>query len=495
MKIIFESVLIILCVGRLVAQAPIPVRGELRGTITWKGTVLVNGDVTIAKNAELQIAAGTRVIFSPNSDQMKEGSDKTRCELIIRGTLVARGQSSAKIIFTSAAEAQRMGDWYGIELLYSETKNILEYCQVEYAHNGITIKNSQGQISNSEFRYNFNAGITTELKSNPVIRQCVISENGYAGVVCDLGASPMLSNNLITQNPIGVILFNTAKANLGSMNNDVNYNRGENRIINNEQYEVYNHSNHPILAQNNYWGKETSAQIEKILYDSNDNSKYGKINFEPVYRERNTRPAVEQFAVLTQAPAASRNKPSPAAQANRTKPAEANRNNTQVAGRNTPAQPVPPVQNQNPSANTSAPGSQDRATQNSVTDTIMLASAGEIQPLNTNTEISEPEVAAPVVDYSQVFLEVFIDGGKKEYVDRPKFEVTNILRNFISKGEIRVKVNVSPSGDIESASILKGMNDILDKAVLETINQYRYKPGRVNGQAVRFTTTELFRFE
>jgi TonB family protein len=495
MKILSRLILSILWVGGVLAQNPTTVSGELQGTINWKGTILVKGDVIVAKNSELNIAAGTRVLFA-NTDQLKEGSDKTRCELNIRGTLIAHGQSNSKIVFTSAVESPRMGDWYGIELLYSEANNILEYCQIEYAHNGITVKNSQGLISHTEFRYNFNAGIVTEVKSNPLIRQCIISENGYAGVVCDLGATPILSNNLITQNPIGIILFSNSKPNLGSMNNDADYNQGENRIINNEQYEIYNHSNQTILAQNNYWGKESATQIDKILYDYNDNSKYGKIDYEPIYHERNTRPPIEQFAALTQNTVRTRSGNTPPAQTARIRSGEANRNNAPANTRHTQTERAATVPIQSQSVNSTAASSQNTTPANSVTDTILLTSAAEVQPLNTtNKEISEPEAPAPVVDYSQVFLEVFIDGGKKEYVKRPKLEITNILRNFASKGEIRVKVNVSPSGDIESTSILKGMNEILDKAVLETVNQYKYKPGRVKGQPVRFTTTELFRFE
>jgi len=500
-------VLIILSASHIGAQVATTVSGELRGTINWSGTILVKGDVTVAKNSQLNIAAGTRVLFSANSDQLKEGDDKTRCELNIRGILVARGQSLKKIVFSSAAESPRMGDWYGIQLLYSEANNILEYCHIEYANTGVTVKNSQGLISNSEFRYNFNAGIVTEIKSNPTIRGCIIAENGYAGVVCNLGSTPVLSSNLITQNPIGVILFSTSRPNLGSLNNDTDYNPGENRITNNEQYEIYNHSNQAILAQNNIWGKANNAQIDKILYDFNDNSKYGKIEYEPVYRQRTTRSNVEQYAavnqttITAQVPAqSSAQGPQPA----RPKPAETSRTNI-AAG--TAGTAVPPASEtaapRQSSGQTQTETTQNRTDANAASsapaaasaESIMLASAAEVQPLNTSKGTTEPEAQAAVIDYSQVFLEVFIDGGKKEYARRPKLEITSILRNFVSKGEVRVKVNISPSGDIESVSILKGLNDILDKAVLETVQQYKYKPGRINGQPVRFTTTELFRFE
>ena len=476
------------------AQIPTEVTGEIRGTINWTGLILIKGDVTVAKGSQLIIAPGTRVLFTANSDQTREGSDKTRCELNIRGTLIARGQGSRKIIFTSAAESPRMGDWYGLQFLYSETKNVLEYCQVEYAHNGVTIKNSQGQISNSELRYNFNAGLVTELKSNPLIKQCIISENGYAGVVCDLGSTPVLTSNIITQNPIGLIVFSTSKPNLGSLNNDPKYNQGRNTISNNEQYDLYNHSNQSIPAQNNSWGKENAAQIDKSLYDYNDNSKYGKIEYTPIYREQGGRPNLNEFTALAQTETASRNTNQQTAQRTlqQARPRPTNQNISAV----TPPTRNPEQVNQNQILTRSAQSDSlpNNVQENTVPDSIFLAAAEEIQPL-TSTETTKPESSVPAIDYNQVFLEAFIDGKKKVYQKRPQLQVTNILRNVMKKGEIRVKVMVSATGEIESASILKGLNPILDTAVLETVSKYKYKPGLVNGQPVRFTTTELFRFE
>jgi len=78
---------------------------------------------------------------------------------------------------------------------------------------------------------------------------------------------------------------------------------------------------------------------------------------------------------------------------------------------------------------------------------------------------------------------------------KPKFRITNVLRNVLEAGEIRIRVIVARSGRVDQAHILKGLNEILDQAVLETVKKYRYKGGKVNGQPVKFTTSEVFRFE
>jgi TonB family protein len=102
---------------------------------------------------------------------------------------------------------------------------------------------------------------------------------------------------------------------------------------------------------------------------------------------------------------------------------------------------------------------------------------------------------ASQIDYEQTFLEVFLDGGEKNYSHKQKFRVTNVLRNVLQTGEIRVKVHVDKDGKVQSASILRGLNEILDEAILETVRKYRYMPGKVNGQPVRFSTSEVFRFQ
>ena len=43
--------------------------------------------------------------------------------------------------------------------------------------------------------------------------------------------------------------------------------------------------------------------------------------------------------------------------------------------------------------------------------------------------------------------------------------------------------------------VVKSLNAVLDKAVLETVKKYEYKPGTINGQEVKFQAMEVFNFE
>ena len=78
---------------------------------TWRDTVYVCGDVTIASGATLTLAPNTQVRFLPHRDDTQGGLDPTRVELIVEGRLHAQAEG---IVFRSAAAASLGADWYGI---------------------------------------------------------------------------------------------------------------------------------------------------------------------------------------------------------------------------------------------------------------------------------------------------------------------------------------------------------------------------------------------
>ena len=78
---------------------------------TWRDTVYVGGDVTIASGATLTLAADTQVHFLSYHDDTQGGLDPTRAELIVEGRLHAQAEG---IVFCSANAASLGADWYGI---------------------------------------------------------------------------------------------------------------------------------------------------------------------------------------------------------------------------------------------------------------------------------------------------------------------------------------------------------------------------------------------
>ena len=85
--------------------------GPIKQDTTWRDTVYVSGDVTIASGATLTLAPDTKVHFLPYRDDTQGGLDSTRAELIVEGRLHAQAEG---IVFCSADAASLGADWYGI---------------------------------------------------------------------------------------------------------------------------------------------------------------------------------------------------------------------------------------------------------------------------------------------------------------------------------------------------------------------------------------------
>lgn len=85
--------------------------GRIEQDTTWRDTIYVGGDVTIASGATLTLAPDTQVHFMPHHDDTQGGLDSTRAELVVEGRLHAQ---AGGIVFCSANAASLGADWYGI---------------------------------------------------------------------------------------------------------------------------------------------------------------------------------------------------------------------------------------------------------------------------------------------------------------------------------------------------------------------------------------------
>ena len=496
---------------------------EISNDQHWKGTIVIRGDVTITPTGRLTIDSGTKILFEPNVDKKKSGTDKTRSGIIVRGTLVAKGKISEKIVFTSAAESKRMNDWYGIEFLHVKSQSIIDYCMIEYAFNGIVIKNSKIQVSNSIIRYNFNSGILVETKSNPKIINNFISENDYAGIICRIGAEPILTNNLVTLNRFGVVILDISSVNMGSLNKDDKYNPGNNKILNNEEYNVYNHSSNNILAENNAWGSTSIAVISDNHYDRKDDGKYGEIDFRPFLRRyslsqydnllrginpqqrraQTTASTAPIEAAIPESEEESISQEEPVTETTRgveAKPSIAVPIKTEK--QKTSAQTIAAVgKKEKNSKSTTSSQSSPVSDQVKQTETSIKAQEEKVLAAATTTELENKDFQTDVqptveeIDDDRVLLELFLDGGKKNVIKKVQPAIKGIVRNFIQAGFIRIEVIVAKDGSVESARILKGVNKVLDNAALEAAKQFKYQPGLKEGKPVRFQTMEVFRFK
>ena len=128
--------------------------GEITGSVTWSGTVYVGGDVTIGPDLELTIEPGTEVRFLPHTDDTAGGRDVGKAELIVEGTLTARGTDANGITFRSAElEVPSNADWYGIRV-DSAASAALTHATIRDAARGVRAHKPQTLVvKNDTFRH------------------------------------------------------------------------------------------------------------------------------------------------------------------------------------------------------------------------------------------------------------------------------------------------------------------------------------------------------
>lgn len=431
---------------------------------SWSGNIIIKGDITVASGVILTVMADTHVLFSPNMDQAKSGKDQTRCELIVNGILIVKGTPDHRVVFSSASKSPRMGDWYGIELLNKKQISIINYAVIEYAYNGIVIKKSNSQVSNSQIHLNYNAGLSIDVKSHAKIFNNIISENGYSGVITGLGAQPVFTQNLISLNQNGVIAFSLSQPNLGNLQKGLSYNKGQNQILENTEYDVYNHSRKTISAQNNTWQTKNDLEIAARIYDADDDPAFGKVVFTPKFGQDIRR----KLYNVSQAPA--------------TSPPLVNKS-VNKNGRNQVA--------------VAKSGSQGKQPSN-ISEGQKIETSKKVKPLaiadKAKTNKRGATVYKQVKEYKQVFLEVMLDS--KRAIARKKVApyISNSALGLGAKGRVIVRLLINRGGHVESASVVKGLNDYYDRIALEAASKFVYEKGTYHGVAVRFYTNVIFQF-
>lgn len=153
--------------------------GEITSNETWgPGLVIVNGDITVDVGDTLKINDSTTVLFIYNFDQEQGGSDSSKCELIIEGTLDAEGTSSDSILFVSSRElidSASAGDWQGIHFKNGSSGN-LEYCAIRDAVIGIEIDSADVNLANCLIKSNDSKAIDG-FRAKIDASNCVFDDN------------------------------------------------------------------------------------------------------------------------------------------------------------------------------------------------------------------------------------------------------------------------------------------------------------------------------
>jgi len=169
---------------------------------TVDSPIVVIEDVTVIEGVTLTVEPSVEVKFEP---------DKT---LIIDGTLVARGTSNDKIIFTSNTGTEP-GSWGYISSTDTSTDAtfdpdgnytggcILQYATIQYGGSGssaVTINNCSPFLDNSTIEENTGTGISVSAGSTLLISNCEIKSNSGGGISLGVGSLSTIKNCVISKN-------------------------------------------------------------------------------------------------------------------------------------------------------------------------------------------------------------------------------------------------------------------------------------------------------
>lgn len=146
--------------GKVNAYRAITEWGKITDNRVWKlyaagdtkvesrdGVYYVSGDVVIEPGASLTIHPGTIRVAPVDPDIPNLGSDASRVEIIVKGTLNVLGTSSNPVVFESFTDsAPTESDWVGIRF-EPGSKGILQHANIQHATQDVVVTRPSVSVS------------------------------------------------------------------------------------------------------------------------------------------------------------------------------------------------------------------------------------------------------------------------------------------------------------------------------------------------------------
>jgi predicted transcriptional regulator len=321
--------------AQAIGSGPTDISGIISGNVTWtldESPFIVKGNLLVENGATLTIEPGVEVRFDGEF------------YLKVQGALVALGNQTHRIIFTSNKDEPSPGDWKSIEFTHGSNDQLctINYCEIHYAINGVEINDASPTISFSNIaRYSFcgikagsSSSCNPNINNNTIIggeigilcTKCPanisdnrILKNTRNGIFCDLSESPLfIINNDISNNFHGIyswvgspyIIHNTITGNENGIfvrssegwiwNNtilkngdgihiaeDCELNITYNNVLMSRDFEVRCENQRDVYAPYNFWGTNNTTEIMDRIFDFYDDFNFGKFIFMPILIEPN----------------------------------------------------------------------------------------------------------------------------------------------------------------------------------------------------------------
>jgi len=231
----------------------------------WEGIVRIDGTVHVAKGVTLTIRPGTEVRFVRRDADADGLGDAT---LAVEGRLLAVGSREEPIVFCSAEQQPRAGDWLEIRVDFSKEAQ-LRYCEIRDSAYTLHAHFTHGMMTDSHVHHNIDGCRLGE--STFLFRNNLFEDNLGKGINFR-NATVEVEYNIIRRNGSGIFLFETDKASRIHHNN----------IYDNEyNLRLGDFFTGAVKTNDNWWGSSDQKRIHKAIYDRRSDPHIGTVTVAP----------------------------------------------------------------------------------------------------------------------------------------------------------------------------------------------------------------------
>jgi hypothetical protein len=265
LKIIVTACAVFMLAGCTIGASALRMKDSvITEEAVWDGEVVIDGIITVKKNAQLVIQPGTRVLFVPED---KDGDGIGDAELFVEGRLLAKGTADKPIVFTSASAKPKPADWKYLYLDFAKPSE-LDYVISEYAYSGLQVHFSRAKVTNSVFRYNIDGLRFSTV--NLVAAGNLMHDNRHGLRYEERNSKAEIHHNEIRDNDIGIFVVTRSedKARIE-----------ENNIYANRQYNVKLGWQQPgdVTFAGNWWGTTDVQTLLQTFLDSKVDASLGTV--------------------------------------------------------------------------------------------------------------------------------------------------------------------------------------------------------------------------
>jgi len=237
----------------------------LTSDTVWRGSILIDGQVMVAKGVTLTIEPGTDIAFvrkDLNQDGLGDGT------LIIEGRLKALGTRAQPIRFRSAAADPQPGDWLEIHSDFSKEIH-LRYCEIRDSAYTLHAHFTRGIVEDCHIHHNIDGCRLGE--ATFTLRHNLIEHNQGKGINYR-NATVEIRRNIIRHNGAGIFLFESDRTSTIEQNN---------LYANRDNFRLGDFYTADVQLGENWWGSADPQQAEATIFDRRQDPTIGEVTLKP----------------------------------------------------------------------------------------------------------------------------------------------------------------------------------------------------------------------